>query len=106
MVREFCDNEHPAYLAAYTRNPALLKAVGAGTRHPTVLRPSGLVVPHAQTMTDGHTYHIGRYAPQGLYGSFDPADREYQGQPLKQQCAFLQDPTNALAISVKVEQPR
>jgi GNAT superfamily N-acetyltransferase len=102
LVRDFVVTEQPSHLVAYTRNPALLRAVGHATRSADILTPSGLVIPHATLEDDGHSYHIGRYAPHGLYGSFDPAERDYQGVPLVEQCVYLNDSTNALAVSAEV----
>jgi hypothetical protein len=102
LVRDFIGTEQPSHIVAYTRNPALLRAVGHASHSANVLVPSGFVIPHATLENDGHSYHMGRYAPHGLYGSFDPARREYNGTPLADQYIHLKDPTNALAISVEI----
>lgn len=102
LVQEFCRLSQPSHLAAYTRNPSLLCVMASVAHVRDVLRTPSILVPRAKEAEDGYYYHHGRYAPYGLYGSSDPADRSYLGTPLKQRCAFLQDPTNALAVAVKV----
>lgn len=105
LVSEFIAEERPSRLVAYTRNPALLRAVGYACHRADVLdgHTSALAatIPNATQEEDGYLYHIGRYAPSGLYGSFDPATRNYQGTPLAERCRLLKDATNALAISVE-----
>ena len=92
--------EHSAdHLTAYTRNPKLLRVMGAvAKQRDTLIRPS-INLPYA-TEHDGISYHIDRYAPTGLYGSFDPADDEYNGQVLKHRAVLLEDPNNALVVAV------
>ncbi|HSW91214.1 MAG TPA: hypothetical protein VLG09_01040 [Candidatus Saccharimonadales bacterium] len=58
---------------------------------------------HASVGHDGHVYHIGRYGPDGLYGSFDPATRAYGTAALLDQCVLLADKNNALAVSVPLQ---
>lgn len=106
LVGEFIAEERPSRLVAYTRNPALLRAVGYACRRADVLdyqNPEALArtIPNASLEEDGYIYHVGRYAPNGLYGSFDPAERDYQGVPLNERCLLLTEAANALAISVE-----
>jgi hypothetical protein len=106
LVSEFIAEERPSGIIAYTRNPALLRAVGHACRSADVLaydNPEEVAasIPHATLEEDGHIYHMGRYAPTGLYGSFDPASRKYQNVPLDERCKPLKDPINALAIAVE-----
>jgi len=105
-VSELIAEERPSGIVAYTRNPALLRAVGRACGQANVLdydNPMELAanIPHATLEEDGHIYHIGRYAPDGLYGSFDPAKRNYRDVPLDERCELLKDEVNALAISVE-----
>ena len=106
LVSEFIAEERPSGIIAYTRNPALLRAVGHACRTADVLaydNPEEVAagIPHATSEEDGYVYHKERYAPAGLYGSSDPASREYQGVPLDERCELLKDPVNALAIAVE-----
>jgi hypothetical protein len=106
LVSELIAEERPSGIVAYTRNPALLRAVGHACGRADVLDcndPAVLAtdIPHATLEDDGQIYHIGRYAPDGLYGSFDPAKRDYRGVPLDERCKLLKDEVNALAISVE-----
>lgn len=106
LVGDFIAEERPSRLVAYTRNPALLRAVGYACRRADVLDyqdPEALAeaIPYASLEEDGYIYHVGRYAPNGLYGSFDPAERDYQGVPLNERCLLLTEAANALAISVE-----
>lgn len=108
MVGHFIEGERPKQLVAYTRNPALLYAVGRACDVADVLtheNPQHVVasIPHATLEDDGNLYHLQRYAPHGLYGSYDPAQRTYNGQQLVDRCKYLADPNNALAISVERE---
>ena len=106
MVNNYISEEKPSRLVAYTRNPSLLRAVGHACRLADVLsydsNASELAasIPNATLESDGHLYHVGRYAPHGLYGTFDPARQNYMGRPLMERAVLLDDPTNALAISV------
>jgi hypothetical protein len=59
-------------------------------------------IPHATLGEDGMLYHLGRYAPHGLYGSEDPAERPYNGVKLKERCKELEDKTTALAVLVEI----
>lgn len=87
-------------MIAYTRNPALLKALGNACGQLDVLQATDpTIIPHASVQPDNIAYHIGRYAPHGLYGNSDPADRTYNGTLLKERCKYLHDPTTALAVS-------
>jgi hypothetical protein len=106
LVSTFIGEEQPSRLVAYTRNPALLRAVGFACGRADVLDyqdPSALTgtIPNATLEEDGYLYHRGRYGAQGLYGSFDPATRDYLGVPLQERCALLSEAANALAISVE-----
>ena len=60
-------------------------------------------LPDASVAADGNIYHIGRYAPDGLYGSYDPSTRDYLGTPLRDRCVMLSDPNNALALSISIQ---
>jgi hypothetical protein len=107
MVSHYISEARPSRLVAYTRNPSLLRAVGHACRCADVLSyDSGdalelaATIPNATLESDDYLYHVGRYAPHGLYGTFDPAQRNYMGQPLMERAVLLDDPTNALVISV------
>jgi hypothetical protein len=101
-VREFT-RQHPAdYLTAYTRNPRLLRVLGAVAQTKDVLARQSVALPDA-TVHDGIAYHIDRYAPTGLYGMFDPADGEYRGQVLKHRATLLTNSNNALAVAVALQ---
>jgi len=99
IVQEFIRQQPADHLTAYTRNPKLLRLLGNVARLEDVLARSSIELPNA-TESGGLTYHLGRYAPNGLYGSFDPADDEYNGQVLKHRAVLLDNPNNALAVSV------
>lgn len=87
-------------MIAYTRNPALLKALGNACGHLDILQTTDpTLIPHASIKEDGIAYHIDRYAPHGLYGKADPADRAYNGTPLKERCTYLHNQNTALAVS-------
>jgi hypothetical protein len=103
IVKEFVKQQTADCLTAYTRNPRLLRVMGAVAQQEDVLAHQTIVLPYATTH-DGIAYHIDRYAPNGLYGSFDPADREYNGQVLKHRAVLLDNPNNALAVSVPLTQ--
>ena len=108
LVAHFVETEQPKQLVAYTRNPALLYAVGRAYGITDVLThddPERIAasVPHATVEDDDNVYHLQRYAPHGLYGSFDPAKRTYNGLQLTERCKYLANPNNALAISVERE---
>jgi len=60
------------------------------------------LIPNATIGEDGNLYHIGRYAPHGLYGGADPAEREYNGVALKERCRLLEDKNTALAVRVEL----
>jgi GNAT superfamily N-acetyltransferase len=106
LVSKFIAEERPSRIIAYTRNPALLRAVGNACDRADVLDYTdsevlAATIPHATVEEDGYVYHAGRYAPDGLYGTFDPAIRNYQGVPLNERCRVLRDEVNALAISAE-----
>jgi GNAT superfamily N-acetyltransferase len=106
MVQRFIDRYHPEQMIAYARNPGTLRIMGAVGCKDNILtyqNPTAVVasIPNARLADDGNIYHFGRYGA-GLYGDYDPADREYLGQPLKELCPFLNDPGNALAMLVQV----
>jgi hypothetical protein len=103
IVREFIKEQTADHLTAYTRNPKLLRVLGGVARIGDVLARPSIELPYA-TEHDGISYHIDRYAPAGLYGSFDPADDDYNGQVLKHRAALLTNPNNALAVSVPLAQ--
>lgn len=106
LVESYIDDTRPNRLIAYTRNPALLRAVGRACAIANVLEhddPEQVAetIPNATLKDDGHIYHIGRYAPHGLYGSYDPATRLYHGQRLTDYCRYLTNQNNALSISAE-----
>jgi hypothetical protein len=106
LITDFIDEQQPSGLIAYTRNPSLLRAVGRACAKPDVLSCDTEAVsqiPYATLEEDGYGYHVGRYAPGGLYGKSDPADRVYEGRILRERCELLNDKTNALAISVTIQ---
>ncbi len=108
LVRQFTGDEAAKKMIAYTRNPSLLRVLGevSSTEDVLVYDKPELVaaqIPHAEIASDGHIYHRGRYAPDGLYGSYDPATRRYNGEVLNERCAQLQDPNNALAVAVVLD---
>lgn len=93
-------------MTAYTRNPGVLRILGNIAGRQDVLfeeNPDKVAerLAHA-SVHEGIVYHIDRYAPDGLYGSFDPADRKYNGVTLKEQAKLLQNPNHALAVLVEL----
>ena len=93
-------------MTAYTRNPGVLRILGNISGRRDVLsqeNPDKIAeqLAHA-SVQDSIVYHIDRYAPNGLYGSFDPADRKYNGVVLKEQAILLQNPNHALAVLVEL----
>lgn len=104
LVGEFVREHAPDRLTAYTRNPSVLRVLGnVGMIH-DVLRHAdpervATTLEHA-TVHDGVLYHVDRYAPDGLYGTFDPATRQYNGEVLKERYAMLRNKNTALAVSV------
>jgi hypothetical protein len=110
IVKQYLKSSEAEQLAVYTRNPAILKIVGEVAGRDSVLvydSPEVVVdlLPNAVLMEDGVIYDIGRY-PGGLFGSFDPAEQDYNGQPLKTSCLYLDSPENALAVAVKIDRGR
>jgi len=101
LVREFTRQHSANHLTAYTRNPRLLRVLGAVAQTKDVLARQSIALPNT-TLHDGIAYHIDRYAPTGLYGMFDPADNEYDGQVLKTRATLLTNPNNALAVAVEL----
>ena len=107
LVQEFIDVYSPEEMIAYTRNPSLLRVLGNVSRVLDVLEydsPEHIAarISHASLHEDGILYHLGRYAPHGLYGADDPADREYNGDILKERCTQLKDKNTALAVLVEL----
>lgn len=107
LVREFIDVYSPDEMIAYTRNPSLLRVLGNVSLVSDVLEcgspeDAAARIPHATLHEDGLLYHIGRYAPHGLYGADDPADQTYNGQILKARCTQLEDKNTALAVLVEL----
>jgi len=101
----------PEKLIAYTRNPAIVRLLERISGQSNILHhddPSATAntIPHAAIGEDGKVYHVNRYAPNGLYGSVDPAERNYKGLPLKDQCRLLANPNTALALLVELEGQR
>ena len=103
VVREFVSGHPVDHLAAYTRNPSILRLLGAVANQGDVLLQLSSPLPHV-THHDGIAYHLDRYGPNGLYGTFDPAERQYNGQVLNERCSLLSDPNHALAISVTLNE--
>ena len=107
LAKAYIAKERPSRLIAYTRNPAAIRLIERVSGKKDILAhtdPSAVAgqIPHASLEADGNLYHIGRYAPTGLYGSFDPSERQYMERPLRERCPLLEDPNNALAISVEL----
>jgi hypothetical protein len=107
LVEEFIKIYSPREMIAYTRNPALLRVLGNVSMQPELLKhddPETIAthIPHATVGNDGILYHIGRYAPDGLYGGGDPADKPYHGVILKNSYQELKDKNNALAVIVDI----
>lgn len=108
MVEGFIKDEQPEVIIGYTRNPSVVRMLAGATSRGDILAHAdpqaiALEVPSATVGPDGHLYHIGRYAPHGLYGSYDPADRPLVrgGETsLREICTLLEDPNNALALSI------
>jgi len=107
IVREFVRDFSPERMIAYTRNPSILRLLGKISYVADVLAYDlasiAVSVPHA-SVHDGYVYHIDRYAPAGLYGGEDPATRQYRERILKERCVLLENPNNALAISVNLKE--
>lgn len=103
IVQEFTRQQSADHLTAYTRNPGLLRVLGAVAQLEDILLQQSMVLPNASEH-EGIMYHLDRYAPNGLYGSFDPADRSYNGQALKHRAVLLHNPNNALAVSVPLRE--
>lgn len=101
MVREFLDSNPTDHLSAYTRNPAILRILGTVARQADILLGLSHPLPNV-SFHDDIAYHLDRYGPDGLYGSYDPASGEYNGRILKERCVLLEEPGNALALSVNV----
>lgn len=105
MAQDFIDQHGPDRLVAYTRNPALLQLLGNLGGRMDILdnsddEPLSLIIPNATVEKDGLSYHIDRYAPEGLYGNSDPADSLYNGVILKERCLPLTNKNTALAVSI------
>lgn len=111
LVGNYIDTYSPKEMIAYTRNPALLRVLGNVSMTSDVLAYDNpeLIAAHIPYATVGEgniLYHIGRYAPHGLYGKEDPADKPYNGVALKERCELLADPNNALAVMVDLTRRR
>lgn len=107
LVAQTLEQYNPDGLIAYTRNPAILKIAGQVSGLSDVLTHSDPALiagafPEV-TVHDGILYHIDRYAPDGLYGDFDPANREYGGVPLKERAQLLENPNHALIVAVDLK---
>jgi hypothetical protein len=108
LVGGFVDRHEPERMTAYTRNPSLLRLLERVSGVEEILlhdNPEEIAetLDHASVGHDGHVYHVGRYGPDGLYGSFDPATRIYSTTALLNQCVLLSDKNNALAVSVPLQ---
>lgn len=107
LVQQFIGQHRPDSLLAYTRNPAVLRIAGQVGDVSDVLThddPESVAELFPEpTIHDGVIYHVDRYAPGGLYGDFDPAERLYNGQVLKQRAVLLQNPNHALAVAVNLK---
>lgn len=107
MVQEIIGQYSPNTITAYTRNPGVLRILGnVSSRHDVLTNENpeeiAAQLEHA-SVHDGILYHLDRYGPDGLYGSYDPADRTYNQKVLKEQAILLQNPNNALAVSVDIQ---
>jgi hypothetical protein len=107
LVKQLVAGQLPETIIAYTRNPAILKIIGQVSRTPDVLvqdNPEDFTRQFPETTIDaGIAYHLDRYAPDGLYGDFDPADRNYQGIALKQRAKLLENPNHALIVAARID---
>ena len=107
LVRHFVEQYQHEKLLTYTRNPGILRIVGEVSGTSDVLEhsnPELIADLLPQTAIDnGIIYHLDRYTPTGLYEGFDPADRLYNGQILKQRARLLQNPNHALAVVVNLK---
>lgn len=102
--------KHPDQLiTAYTRNPALIGAMGRAAHvgaYPLVSDPelqrTAAAMPHATTHS-AIAYHVNRYEPGGLFQGFDPADSPatINSPPLKRQFSKLSNIRTALVIAAK-----
>lgn len=104
LVGDFVREHAPERLTAYTRNPSVLRVLGSVGMVDDVLQhdnPERVAetLEHA-TVHDGILYHVDRYAPDGLYVTFDPATRRYNGDVLLERYAMLSNKNTALAVSV------
>jgi hypothetical protein len=106
MVRIFIDQFTPDTMTAYTRNPGVLRILGnVSSRHDVLTNENPEEIAEQLAYASVHNgilYHIDRYGPSGLYGSYDPADRVYNKRVLKERAVLLQNPNNALAVSVDI----
>lgn len=118
--RDLIKSEKPKYLTAYTRNPALIKAVaeacGLKNTYP-FNRDNKLAIIAAARMDNATLYlgddgeqlfHENRYCipgSAGLYGGDDPAERtlRYDGRSLKDEFTMLEHVGNALIVAATLE---
>lgn len=105
LVNEYVDSAPAHTMISYTRNPSILRVLEEVSNTDDIINYPNAeqiadIIPHAEVTPDGYIYHLDRYAPNGLYGTYDPADRKYKGRVLKERCEELQNPNNALALAV------
>lgn len=113
MLRDYIashNEEGATHLAAYTRNPNVIKMMRRNAANKEVypdtqiheLSSIALELPHACLVDDeSATYHLGRYG-DGLYGSNDPASSLLDGVPLQQRYPSLRNPGNALVVVSRI----
>lgn len=106
MVEEMIRQQTPDTITAYTRNPGVLRILGDVSLKADVLahkNPEAVAQELAYaTVHNDILYHLDRYAPEGLYGSYDPADRTYNNVTLKERAVLLKNPNHALAVLVDI----
>lgn len=106
MIRRAVNATDAELLSAFTRNPAILKAMSRVTRNLYPLMDSPelnrlaleIGAPDAVQVGDA-VYQVSRYGDEGLYRGFDPAERPIQeGMSLKQRYPELERIGAALVV--------
>ena len=108
MLRTLVSECNPGYLAAYTRNPAIIKIIQneSSAVYPLVddVELHGMATSMSDATYIDALYHVNRYGEEGLFVGEDPADNplESGGVSLKQQFSGLASAGNALILTARV----
>lgn len=106
LVDDAIKHFKPEAITSFTRNPSVLRLlddVSDGDVFSNTNKLLSLSLPNVTTSSDGYNYHINRFAPNGLYGSNDPAEQLYKGEVFMNHFFELKNICSALALAIKVK---